>query len=413
LLSTSNDRRFFSGPRDFSRNGPLTPELLITLLVYMVADGNRRGYRHLLDGFWDEARGYGLELPTEEAVSAASFCTARHKITPELLRYMLHEVASTSFETVFNTQRWFGRRVFALDGTKINLQRGDDLEAAFGVPEGGYCPQVLVSVLLDVCAKAPVDVEVSPFASSEREHLLNMLSSLERGDVLVLDRGYPSHEVLQTLVLEGIDFLIRVPTSHTFSVIDELRESGGDDYLYYVDPPEGSPREWTRLVLRAVRITSPDGEQSFFLTTLRRPEFSRAQLRELYHMRWEAEEFYKLMKGPYIGQGQFRSKSPEGVRQEIHALILFLAIARVLMATAAKAAGADYQTLSQKAAVLGLAAYVTRLFLVTDQHFALREMQALLARVASARVKPRPNRSFPRVSFRPRLRWGPSGRCGA
>ena len=378
----------------------------------MVADGSRRGYQHLLDGFWDEARSYGLDLPTDRPISAASFCTARHKITPELLRHMLHEIASTSFETTFDAQRWCGRRVFALDGTKINLQRGEDLERAFGVPEGAHCPQVLVSVLLDVCAKAPVDVEVSSFASSEREHLFNMLSSLERGDVLVLDRGYPSHEILQALTQEGIDFLIRVPASHTFAAIDELRECDGDDHSFHMDPPKGSPPEWTRLALRVVRLTNFDGEESFFLTTLQPRQFGRTRLRELYHMRWEAEEFYKLLKGPYIGQGQFRSKSPVGVEQEIHALVLFLAISRVLMATAAKASGMDYQSLSQKAAVLGLAAYVTRLFLSADPEYTHRELQALLERITRIHYKPRPGRTRPRVSFKPRLRWGTSGRCG-
>ena len=378
----------------------------------MVADGNRRGYQHLLDGFWDEARSYGLKLPTEEAVSAASFCTARHKITPDLLRHMLHEIASTSFETTFESQRWHGRRVFAVDGTKLNLQRSPDLEAAFGAPESGYWPQVLVSVLLDVCAKAPIDVEVSPFASNEREHLLNMLPSLGRNDLLVLDRGYPSHEILQTLVHDGIDFLIRLPSANTFAAIDALRESDGDDYLFHVDPPEGSPPEWTRLTLRFVRLRAPDGTESFFVTTLRGRQFSGAKLRELYHMRWEAEEFYKLLKGPYIGQGQFRSKSPDGVRQEIHALVLFLAIARVIMATAAKAAGVDYGSLSQKSAILGLAAYVTRLFLSADADFALRELQALLHRITKLPYKRRPGRASPRVSYRPRLRWGPSGRVG-
>ena len=412
MLSTSKDNRFRRDRRDFSRNGPLTPELLTTLLLYMVADGNRRGYEHLLSGFWDEARSYGLKLPTEDPVAAASFCTARHKITPELLRHMLHEIASTSFESTFESQRWHGKRVFAIDGTKINLQRGDELETAFGVPEGAYCPQVLASVLLDVCAKAPVDVVISPFASSEREHLFRMLPSLERGDVLVLDRGYPSHEVLQELTLHGIDFLIRVPSSHTFAAIDELRESGGHDYLYWVDPPQGSPPEWNRLALRAVRLTTADGSESFFFTSLRRKEFSRPRLRELYHMRWEAEEFYKLLKGPYIGQGQFRSKSLVGVEQEIHALVLFLAISRVLMATAAKASGVDYKSLSQKSAVLGLADYVTRLFLTSDPDYALSELRALLPRIVAIDYKRRPDRVFPRVSYKPRRRWGPKGRCG-
>jgi hypothetical protein len=412
VFSAAGEKKFRRDPRDFSRGGPLDPQLLVTLLIYMVADGNRRGYQHLLDAFWDEARIYGLELPTDQPVSAASFCTARHKITPDLLRYILHEIASTTLETAFESQRWCGKRVYALDGAKINLRRSPDLEAAFGIPDSGYCPQVLVSVLLDVCARAPVDVEVSPFASSEREHLLNMLPSLARGDVVVLDRGYPSHEIVQTLIQEGIDFLIRVPSTGTFAAIDELRESEGDDYLFYLDPPKGSPKEWTRVTVRAVRLRNPDGTESFFLTTLRRSEFSRPQLRQLYHMRWEAEEFYKLFKGPYIGQAQFRSMSPAGVKQEIHALVLFLAIARVLMATAAKATGADYDSLSQKSAILGVAAYVTRLFLAVDGEFAVHELHALLHRIVATPYKRRPGRASPRVSYRPRLRWGPSGRVG-
>jgi len=372
----------------------------------------RRGYRHLLDGFWDEARSHGLKLPTLEPVSAPSFCDARPKITAHLLRHMLRELARSSIGALSSSQRWLGRRVFAVDGTKINLQRGPDLAREFGVPDSGHCPQALVSVLLDVCAKAPVDLQISASASSEREHLLGLLPSLVAGDVVVLDRGYPSHEVLQALVARGLEFLIRVPSSHTFAAIDGLRESEGDDYLYHIDPPEGSPKEWTRLTLRAIRLTTPDGDTSYFLTSLRRMQVSRAQLAELYHLRWQAEEFFKLMKGNYVGQGQFRSKSPAGAKQEIHALVLFLAIARVLMLTAASASGVKYDSLSQKSAVLGLAAYLTRILLETRPDRAIEHVHGLLRRVLTTREKPRPGRRAPRVSFRPRLRWGAGGRCG-
>lgn len=413
LFSAIEDKSLFRDQGDFSRNGVLQPELLVTLLLYMVADGNRRGYRHLLDAFWDEARSLGMKLPTDEPVSAPSFCDARQKITADLLRRMLHELAHSSIDGLGSPQRWLGRRVFAIDGTKINLQRSAGLSREFGVPESGYCPQVLVTVLLDVCTQAPVDLEISRFASSEREHLLEMLPSLAPGDVVVLDRGYPSHEVLQALVASGIDFLVRVPASHTFAVIDDLRSSQGDDYLYDVDPPLGSPQHWSRLTLRVIRLATPDGDVSYFLTSLRRTHASLSQLRGLYHLRWRAEEFFKLMKGDYIGQGQFRSKSPAGIKQEIHALVLFLAIARVLMLTAARAARVDYDSLSQKSAVLGLASYLTRIMLKTRPECAIEHVQRLLSRILATREKPRPGRRAPRVSYRPRPRWSATGRCGA
>ena len=380
----------------------------------MVSDANRRGYQLLLDAFWDEARDHGLALPTDEAVSAASFCSARRKITPGLIKHMLHEIATHAFDGGKSVPcLWHGRRVYAVDGTKINLQRDPDLDQYFGTPEGAYCPQALVSVLLDVCAKLPVDVEVSPGHGNERELLLEMLPSLGRGDVLVLDRGYPSHEVAQALSQEGIDFLMRVPVAGTFAVIDELLESESSERSFLMVPPKGSPEDWRPLRLRAVRITSPDGTESCFITTLRRCKFSRKQLAELYHMRWDVEEFFKLAKGPYIGQGQLRSKSPAGVEQEIHALVLFLAITRLCMNGAANAAGRDYPSLSQKAAVLAMAHYLTRLLLAHDQKAALKALHALFQRIVRAREKPRPGRSFPRRSFRPRLRWGPNGRVGA
>lgn len=411
LFCAIEDKSLFRNRRDFSRDGALQPELLVTLLLYMAADANRRGYRHLLDGFWDEAQSLGLKLSTDEPVSAPSFCDARPKITALLLRHMLRELAQDSIADFGASERWLGRRVFAVDGTKINLQRSPDLAREFGVPESGHCPQVLVSVLLDVCTKAPVDLEISPFASSEREHLFALLPSLAPRDVLVLDRGYPSHEVFQELIAKGIDFLVRVPSSHTFAAVDGLRESQGDDYIYHFDPPKGSPATWSRLTLRVLRITI-DGSTSYFVTSLRRKNATRAQISQLYHMRWQAEEFFKLMKGDYIGQGQFRSKSPAGIKQEIHALVLFLAIARVLMLTAAKSAGVDYASLSQKAAILGLARYLTRLLLETRPERAVDHVQRLIRHALTAREKPRPGRRAPRISFRPRLRWGATGRCG-
>jgi hypothetical protein len=174
----------------------------------MVADANRRGYRHLIDAFWDEAQSFGLGLPCDEPVSSAALCKARQKITPELMRDLLHQ-ASDSFDEQFGAdKRWFGRRVLAVDGCKVNLQRSDELAHAFGVPHGAHCPQVLVSTLFDLVAKVPHDIRVAPHASCERLEMVMMLNRLNPGDVLVLDRGYPSFAVLMTLIEHGIDFVI-------------------------------------------------------------------------------------------------------------------------------------------------------------------------------------------------------------
>lgn len=376
----------------------------------MVADCNRRGYRHLLAAFWDEAALHGLQLPTEKPVSAASFSEARQKIHPDQLKDLLYEIAwARPGDQELGTRRWRGRRVFAVDGCKINLQRDPELEYAFGVPQGAHCPQVLLSVLVDVCARVPMDLEVSGYATSEREHLAKMMASLEPGDILVLDRGYPSHELLQDLDRSSLDFLIRVPATGSFTVIDECRRKGASDQVVDIEPPIRAPAHWARLRVRVVRLQGPNGQASWFLTSLPKSEFSASAIAELYRMRWEAEELFKLLKSSHAGQGQYRSRTAAGVVQEIHALVLLLAISRVCTSIATQHLPESEQA-SQKGAVLALASFLTRILLETDTIKARTAVDSMLQRITAMREKRRRNRHYPRRSFKPSPRWGPAGR---
>lgn len=412
ILATASDPALRRRARDFSRDSKLTPDLLIVLLLFMAGDGNRRGYRHLLDSFWDESASHGVPLPTDEPVSASAFCQARAKLPSELLRQVLHG-ATHRMESAFpGASQWNGRRVFAVDGCKMNLKRSPELDARFGRPEGGHVPMATISALVNVVAQIPYDVVIDRYAACERQMLLGHLDALQAGDVLVLDRGYPSHEVLRILLDNGIDFVVRVPATNSFEVIGDLRASGGDDYRVLIPPAKDVRRGGEPIELRAIRLVNSSGEESFYLTSLRRAHFSRAQIAELYHLRWQAEELFKLQKSPYFDQRQFHGKSALGVRQEILAQAIYVVIARFLLASAAKHVDARYHDLSVKSAVLALADYLTRLCL-DDPQRAVHCLPRLLERVARTRDKRRPGRSCPRRSFKPGPRWGPHGRRGA
>jgi hypothetical protein len=400
-------------PGAFTRGGPLSPDLLVTLVLYMVADGNRRGYSQLLEAFWDEAKSFELPLPTDEPVSGPAFCNARKKFPSAVMRDLIHGVVEPFEKDFGSSLRWNGRRAFAVDGMKVNVQRSDALAQAFGVPSGAYCPQVLVSTLYDLTGKMPHDVIVDRYDSSEREHLVLLLDRLRPGDILVLDRGYPSFEILWMLIDAGIDFVIRVPRSATFKAVDDFVNSGGDDYRILVDPPQGHPmRERGPVEVRALRISARNGEESVLLTSFRRSEFSKGKIGDLYHLRWQIEELYKVEKSDYLGQSQFHSKSPDGVRQEIYALTLFVAITRFLMAAAAREHQVSYEELSPKSGVLGLAAYITRILLASDPDRAVTILEQLLMRIVRSRAPKRPGRRYPRRSYKPARKWGPAGRRG-
>ena len=389
----------------------LTADLLVVLLLFMVGDANRRGYRHLLDSFWDECTSHGVPLPSEQPVTGPAFCQARAKLSTDMLRHVLREAAGRAERSFRDLSLWHGRRVFAVDGSKMNLQRSLELDREFGRPEGGHVPQATVSVLLNVASRIPYDVAIGPYGSCERQLLLDHLDVLKPGDVLVLDRGYPSHQIVRLLLDEGIDFLVRVP-KNGFDAIEVFRQSQGEDYRVILNPPKDGSCGTEAIELRAIKLTNPQGEESFFLSSLRRSEFSRTQIAELYPMRWEAEEHYKLQKSSYFEQHQFHARSALGIKQEILAQTLYVVVARFLLAAAAKHVHASYHHLSIKSAVLALADYLTRLCL-EDPDSAVQWLSRLLVRIARTRDKRRPGRSSPRRSFKPGPRWGPNGRRGA
>ena len=412
ILSEPQDAALRVHSRDLSRDGILSQELLVTLLLFMVGDANRRGYHHLVQQFWSQCHRQGIPLPTADPVSASAFCQARVKISIELLLRILSQV-SERFEKAFaRSTRWHGLRVLAVDGSKFNLQRSDELQQAFGRPSGGHCPQATVSTLFNVTSRVPLDVRIAPFASCERKLLIEHLEQVREGDVLVLDRGYPSFALLSELLKRRIQFLIRVPDSHTFESFDWFRQHQKQDFRLVLHPPAGSARDAAPIELRAVRLKNSKGEASYFVTTLMRTEFSRSHIAELYHLRWQIEELYKLEKSAYFDARQFHARTAHGVKQAIVAQALFVAIARFLMAAAAHQSGVSDLDLSMKAGILSLAEFLTLLF-VAETSAASTSIPHLLRILARARNRRRPRRSCPRRSFKPGPRWAPDGRRGA
>ena len=153
-----------------------------------------------------------------------------------------------------------------------------------------------------------------------------------------------------------------------------------------------------------------DGRTLLLATDLPPEKFTAEELDDVYHLRWAVEELYKLESGSYLGQGQFHAKTLDGVKQEIGALGLFINMTRIFMAAAAEVVEEPYRHISQKTAVLAVAAYVTRLLLEERDDEVRRLVARLLRRIGRNIVKPRPGRSYPRVSYKPQSRWTPNGK---
>jgi len=176
---------------------------------------------------------------------------------------------------------------------------------------------MLLSTLYDVLSGVPLDVRVSPTDCSERAELLAMLDRLHPGDILVLDRGYPSFEVLRELLRRDIHFVIRNPARCTFKAVERFLDEGKADGIIKLCPP-GKPLATEEAIRVRIHVAHRDGLLPLILLTDLSPdEFTGSEFEEIYRSRWAVEEFYKVGKGDYLGQGQFHAMTIKGLKQEV------------------------------------------------------------------------------------------------
>jgi hypothetical protein len=116
-------------------------------------------------------------------------------------------------------------RILSVDGTRLLLPNHPSVVEEFGEHKFGPnadSPRSLAigSMLYDVLNQITIDARLAPYASSERDLLMQHLDKIEEGDLLLLDRGYPCFWLLFLLQAKSIQFCVRMKEDWWLQVKD-------------------------------------------------------------------------------------------------------------------------------------------------------------------------------------------------
>lgn len=406
-LETFLDCRFFT------RERRLTLEITLALMLNMVRPGERLGYQKVIDRFFS---GTGLAFAEAEIVKPpdkAAFQRARKKVPPEVLQIIFAKACESAQALARQHAKltWNGFRVCAIDGTKKNLPYSEELLDFFEAPRHAHFPQMITGVLFDVLAKLPLNYMRAPFNTPEREMALELIRELGPGDLLLLDRGYPGYEMFLALIKQQIDFLIRLPKDGMFKEVRDFLARGKRDGKVTIPPPRNLVKDhpdtnFQPLTLRVVVVSLPfSQEKAIFITTLLdRQKYHPRALRNLYHLRWQEEEFFKTIK-EHLRAEEFRGKSVQFIDQELLSTYLYYLLTRIMMLAAARQQELPVEDLETKSALVAVARYLDRLLIAET----LEQCQVLtrycLAEITWRKYRPRPGRKFPRKSKSRHGKW--------
>jgi hypothetical protein len=264
----------------------------------------------------------GASVPTAEAIG-----NARRRLGADPVETIVRHVAQP-VATSDTRGAWYREwRLVAFDGTTFTVPDTKENDAQFGRPgtgrgdgKGAY-PQAQAACLVELGTHAVFDARLEPYRVSENTLIEEMVTALRPGMLALADRGVYSFQRWGRAAATGADLLWRVPSNLVLRPVEILADGS---YIAEITPPRKSGMAPVRV--RVVEYKLPavtDGKDELYrlVTTILDPVQAPAkELAVVYHERWDIEGFFKQIKSVQLNADRiFRSKSPDGVRQEFWA----------------------------------------------------------------------------------------------
>ena len=399
--------------------------LLILFIFRLVFSKNKQGYGTTIMELWDQCRVMNIPLPQQKPIAPSAFSTARKKLDESIFRILNTKIIS-AYESDLGDQHWKGHRLFAVDGSKINLPR-QLLNKPYRTPsDHAYYPQGLVSCLYQLKSKIPYDFDlVSHY--NERTLALSHLKVLNQQDLVIYDRGYFSYAMLYYHLKNGIEAVFRLQ-QNSFTVIDKFFAGPASDTTVTLTIPPKRYKEilskypdilFIPLKLRLVKYVYDGTTYVLGTTLLDNERYQRDELCDLYHSRWGIEELYKISK-VLIDVEDFHAQSERGVKQELFAHFVLITLNRIFANHAEgeinerdKSLADEGITNSQplfriniKNSLVTMARNMEVLFL-QQAGWVAKTINHMIDAIAFCKQKERPGRKYDRVSRKPVKKWNP------
>lgn len=411
------------------RKRMIDTEFLVIFIFKLVLSKNKQGYGSLLEELWENSRFSTLQ---QTPVSASSVCEARQKLPPDIFK-QLNTLVLSSYAQEEPLPLWHGHRVFAVDGSKINLPHAL-IDFGYKAPNKyQYYPKGLMSTLYHLGSGFIFD-GILTNSKSERHCLFSHMDALCPDDILVLDRGYFSYLVLYKAIEKGLHLVCRIQSGQVNKAIQSFLDSNEIDKIVTYEPSvpvlheikkQGFMIESQPISLRLIKYTLGNEVYVCATTLLDPTRYSVADFTNVYHARWGIEELYKISK-EFIDIEDFHGQTEKTVKQECYAHLLLINIARIFESQANKEPPPQDKLFEQREGcdsywqdfcgeIKRLKINFKNFLLVLNRHlinlflprvFLEKEyLNRILVGLTRLRQKIRPGRHVPRQSRKPVKKW--------
>lgn len=244
------------------------------------------------------------------------------------------------FYSNYHVKKWKGFRLIAVDGSQVILPKTVQTINEFGQYTSNRMNKTIVlariSKAYDVLNKMSIDSKLVNLKFGEHALANEHLKFCSKGDLLLLDRGYPSFDLFKNILATGSHFCARVAISN-WNIAKELVGSSEKEIIVEIEPGHELKRRYKKqnvvvepIKCRFICVELPSGEKEVLITSLLdNQQYNHSIFKKLYHLRWDIEESFKKDKHR-LQLENFSGKTIIAIYQDFYANILIGNITSIL-----------------------------------------------------------------------------------
>jgi hypothetical protein len=301
------------------------------VVVYLLLAGclfAELGYGQVWQRMTAGLHGIAVSAPTVSALRQA-----RQRLGPAPLRVLFDLLRGPAATTATAAVSWRGLLLCAIDGTVISVPDSPANLTRYVKQRGnhggsGY-PTMRLTALLACGTRSIIDAVFAPITTGEITHAHRLADSLRAGMLLLADRNFAAADLITAWAATGADLLVRCKTGRRLPVLARYRDGS---YLSTL----GATR--VRVIDAQISIATSAGCRTgayrLVTTLLEHHRHPAAELITLYHQRWEIETAFLELKSSILGGRVLRARTPDGITQEVYALLVTYQVLRTAMTDA-------------------------------------------------------------------------------
>jgi hypothetical protein len=382
-------------------------------MLFLLQKTTRSVQRHLhsfLHQLWPQ--------PHDRSVTPGGWTQARAKLSHTAFVELNQEVLLPCFyapEQAAHRRLWRGHRLLGCDGSLLRLPSHPQVVETFGAlavanhlgDTGTRYTPARLSVLYDLLNHIGLDARLAPVAVGEVDLVAAQLARVEKGDVLIWDRGFTGFVLMARVRAGGAHFVGRCSKS-SFGAAQELfraNRAGRSRIVKLVAASEqraelkklGLPDE---LVVRFVSVRLSTGELEVLVTSLlEEGSYPTQEFLAVYHWRWNHETYHQLLKGR-LDLENWSGQTVEAVHQDLQAAVFVSNVETLLSQEAQEELSAGDGGRQYPAQVNRAVSYHALKERLLDLLWSQRPLEAVLEEMQrwmqSTPVSVRPQRQVPR-----------------